>query len=125
MNALEQEIVSALAPWRRSETPRHSELASGPHRGSRGTPPRFQNGQTHESPNVMGSVGACGDLRNPWPDRPRFTRRCAIGLEAARSVASRPLVVVGMVLFMATGLMNVAHKGDSEVRVVVHTLWPL
>lgn len=125
MNDLESQIVSAIAARRGLETPRHSKLALGQDRRSRGASPQFQNRPPYKGPNVMGSAGACGDLRNPWPDRPRISRRSSSRLEAARSVASRPLVIACMVLFMATGLMNVAHKGDSEVRVVVHTLWPL
>ena len=125
MNALEQQIVSALAARSGSEAPRNSKLAPGSDRGSSGTRSQFQNRQANKSANVLGTSGACCDMRNPWPDRPRFSRRCAQRLEAARALASRPVVVVGMVLFMATGLMNVARKSDADVKVVVHTLWPL
>lgn len=125
MNALEQQIVSALAARSGSEAPRNSKLAPGSDRGSSGTPPQFQNRQANKSANVLGASDPGCHMRNPWPDRPRFSRRCALSLEAARALASRPVVVVGMVLFMATGLMNVARKGDADVKVVVHTLWPL
>lgn len=125
MNELESQIVSALAPWRGSETPRHSKLAAGQDRGSRGAPSEFQNRPPHQSANVVGTIGAGGDMRNPWPDRPRFSGRRAGGIEAARTIAAKPFVMACFVLFALSGIFHAVHSAGHTGQVVVETIWPL
>ena len=125
MNDLESQIVSALAPWRGPETPRYSKLATGQDRGHRGTRSPLQNRPADQSPALMGSADYGGDLRSPWPDRPRFAGRRTISTEAARAVAKHPAVLAFAVLFAASGILRALHDQEAGVRVVVHTLWPL
>lgn len=125
MNDFEQQIVSALAARRESSRAFNPNLADRSAGINRGISPPIQNRPTNKSSNVMGTTDYGGSLRNPWPDRPRIARSRPSRLEAARALANRPLVMLMAVVFLASGLLNVAQKTDPGVKVVVHTLWPL
>ena len=125
MNALEQQIVSALAARSGSEAPRNPKLAPGSDRGSSGTRSQFQNRQANKSANVLGASDPGCHMRNPWPDRPRITRRCSGGIETARTIAAKPFVLACFVLFALSGVLHAINATGHGGKVVVETIWPL